>query len=100
MDEFDLQRSLSLMGYYQVKIEGIYGPMERKAIYSALTYGRDYELTDVDVLRVGRSMQVEPAKSWAVWDVEAAGDAFINGRPTILFEPHRFSRAKIGRAHV
>ena len=36
---------------------------------------------------------MEPAKIWAVYDVEAAGDAFINGRPTILFEPHRFSRS-------
>ena len=96
MDHFDLQRSLARMGYYQGKIDGIYGPMERTAVLSALTDGPDYELTGADVLRAGRSMQVEPAKIWAVWDVEAAGDAFVNGRPTILFEPHRFSRATGG----
>lgn len=97
MNHFDLQRSLARMGYYRGEIDGDYGPMTRTAVLSALTDGPDYELTDADVLRVGRSMQVEPAKIWAVWDVEAAGDAFINGRPTILFEPHRFSRATGGQ---
>lgn len=97
MDHFDLQRSLARMGYYRGKIDGIYGPMERTAVLSALTDGPDYELTDADVLQAGRSMQVEPAKIWTVWDVEAAGDAFVNGRPTILFEPHRFSRATGGK---
>ena len=86
MDHFDLQRSLARMGYYHGKIDGIYGPMERTAVLSALTDGPDYQLTDADVVRVGRSMGVEAAKIWAVWDVEAAGDAFVNGRPTILFD--------------
>ena len=97
MDHFDLQRSLARMGYYRGKIDGIYGPMERTAVLSALTDGPDYQLTDADVVRAGRAMQVEPAKVWAVWDVESTAAPFINGRPTILFEPHRFSRATGGK---
>jgi len=97
MDHYELQRSLARMGHYHGEIDGDYGPMTRTAVLSALTDGPDYALTQADVVYVASKMLVEPAKVWAVWDVEASGDAFINGRPTILFEPHRFARATGGK---
>lgn len=93
MDHADLQNALARLGHYDGKIDGIYGPMTRAGVLAALTDGPDYQLNQADALAAARTMQVDVAKVWAVWDVEAAGDAFINGRPTILFEPHRFSRA-------
>ena len=93
MDHSDLQKALARLGHYAGAIDGIYGPVTRAGVLAALTDGPDYALTQDDALAAARTMQVDVAKVWAVWDVEAAGDAFINGRPTILFEPHRFSRA-------
>lgn len=93
MDHVDLQNALARLGHYSGKIDGDYGPMTRAGVLAALTDGPDYRLTQDDALAAARTIQVDVAKVWAVWDVEASGDAFINGRPTILFEPHRFSRA-------
>ncbi len=93
MDHSDLQSALARLGHYDGLIDGKYGPVTRAGVLAALTDGPDYALSQSDALAAARTMQVDVSKVWAVWDVEAAGDAFINGRPTILFEPHRFSRA-------
>lgn len=77
--------------------DGIYGPMTQAAVLAALTDPFDRKIADSDVKAVAERWGVEPAVIWAVRDVEAAGNAFSEGRPTILFEPHRFSRATGGR---
>lgn len=93
MNHADLQQRLARLGHYDGVIGGDYGPKSRAATLAALTDGPDYQLTDADVLAAARRMTVDAAMVWAVWDVESTASPFINGRPTILFEPHRFSRA-------
>ncbi len=63
------------------------------AIATALKDGPDYQLAEHDIEDAAHRLNADPEAIWAVWDVEASGAAFVDGRPTILFEPHRFSRA-------
>lgn len=93
MDRKALQRRLATLGYYEGAVDGQIGPITKGAIIAALTSGPDYALTDHDVAQAARDLDVDPAKIWAVYDIESTGNAFIGGLPTILFEPHRFSRA-------
>lgn len=88
-----LQENLAEKGYYKDKIDNLWGINTRNAILSALTDGPDYTLTKEDVSNAAKRLGVEEAIIWTVWDVEASGRPFIDGRPTILFEPHRFSRS-------
>ncbi|KTF70685.1 N-acetylmuramidase family protein [Sphingomonas sp. HT-1] len=93
MDMTTLRRRLVALGY-QPSAEGApFGAADRAAILSALTDGPDYKLGADDIEDAADQLRVDPAAIWAVWDVEASGAAFTDGRPTILFEPHRFSRA-------
>ncbi|RSV44427.1 DUF3380 domain-containing protein [Sphingomonas sp. ABOLE] len=93
MDMTTLRRRLVALGY-QPAAEGMpFGAADREAILAALKDGPDYELDEHDIEDVADQLKVDPATVWAVWDVEASGTPFIDGRPTILFEPHRFSRA-------
>lgn len=93
MDVATLQRRLEALGCYSGAIDGLYGAGTRAGVLKALTDGPDYALTDQDIAEAAAKLGVDPAKIWTVWDVEAAASPFIDGRPTILFEPHRFSRA-------
>ncbi|KFG90718.1 putative phage-encoded peptidoglycan binding protein [Sphingobium herbicidovorans NBRC 16415] len=93
MDHATLQRRLASLGYYSGAIDGKFGPLSRAATLKCLTDGPDHPITLGDVAAAAQDLSVDPATIWAVYDVEAAGDAFIDGRPTILFEPHRFSRS-------
>jgi hypothetical protein len=93
MDVAELQRRLAEHECYAGAIDGAYGPLTRAAVLKALTDGPDYRLEDVDAAGAATSLGVEAAKVWALYEVESSGSAFIGGRPTILFEPHRFSRA-------
>lgn len=93
MTRKDLQRRLARLGHYEGAIDGIFGPRSKSAVIATLTDGPDHPLTAHDVVEAAARLKVEPAKVWTVYDVEASGSAFISGRPTILFEPHRFSRA-------
>lgn len=80
-----------------VKADGLYGPMTQAAILAASTDPLDRKISASDVTALAQRWGVDPATIWAVRDVEASGAAFSEGRPTILFEPHRFSRATGGR---
>ncbi|WP_257554154.1 N-acetylmuramidase family protein [Sphingobium sp. CFD-2] len=93
MDHATLQRRLASLGYYAGAIDGIFGPRSKAAALECLTDGPDYSITVGDVEQAAALLCVAPAAIWAVYEVEAAGDAFVHGRPTILFEPHRFSRS-------
>lgn len=73
--------------------DGKYGPITRAAVLTALTDPVDTPVTVAAVEQLAAGWQVDVATIWAVRDVEASGAAFTDGRPTLLFEPHRFSRA-------
>jgi hypothetical protein len=92
----ELQQRLAALGY-PLRLDGVYGPVTRAALLAALTDPPDRPIAAADIERLARGWEVEPAVIWAVREVEASGAAFIGGRPTILYEPHRFSRAT-GRA--
>lgn len=70
-----------------------YGAADRMAIAAALKAGPDWKLEDFDVEEAAGRLGVGTAKIWTVWDVEATACPFVDGMPTILFEPHRFSKA-------
>ncbi len=93
MDLTTLRRRLVALGQ-QPGAEGApFGAADRAAIAAALTDGPDYRLSHHDIEDAAHRLNVDSNAIWAVWDVEASAAAFVDGRPTILFEPHRFSRA-------
>ena len=97
MNHKQLQQRLAGLGYYDGAIDGLFGPKSKGAVIAALTGGPDYPITSLDIEQASQRLGVDPAKVWAVYDVESTGSAFIEGRPTILFEPHRFSKATAHR---
>ncbi|MDO7843469.1 N-acetylmuramidase domain-containing protein [Sphingomonas immobilis] len=92
MDIADLQTRLGAHGY-PVPVDGRYGPLTRATVLAAMTDPPDRLVTASNVKALAESWAVDPAAVWAIRDVEATGKPFVEGRPTILFEPHRFSRA-------
>ena len=93
----DLQTNLAALGFYKGEIDGLGGPQTRAAILAALTSGPDTPLTSADITRAATKLLCTAAHIWTVWDVESSGSPFIEGRPAILFEPHRFSKLTKGR---
>jgi hypothetical protein len=92
MDIATLQRRLTTLGY-SISIDGRYGPRTRAAVLAALTDPADTAVVAADINGLAEQWEIEPAALWAVRDVEASGSGFADGRPKLLFEPHRFSRA-------
>lgn len=74
-------------------IDGRWGPITRAAILAALTSGPDIGCTEGDYAAAAAELGCDPVKIMVIHDVESSGNPFIDGRPTILPEPHRFSRA-------
>lgn len=93
MDVAQLQRRLAEHGCFAGAITGAYDQATRDGVLRALTNGPDYRLEQLDAESAAERLDVDAAKVWTIYDVESSGAAFIDGRPTILFEPHRFSRA-------
>jgi hypothetical protein len=87
-----LQQELAKIGVYKGAIDGIIGAGTKAAVIAALTLGPDTPLTAGDVAKAAARLKTTTAHVWTVYDVEAAGNPFSQGRPTILFEPHIFSR--------
>lgn len=96
MDMFQLQSHLRATGRYAGKVDGVYGPATRAALLLAMTDGPDTSLTEQDFVESSQRMGVSVAAIKAFRKVEAAGVAFAQGRPKILFEGHRFSKATKG----
>jgi hypothetical protein len=88
----ELQQKLADLGVYKGAVDGKFGPASKAALLLAFTDGVDAKLTHTDVEMAAKALGVNAAKIWTVWDVEASANPFIDGRPTILFEPHVFSR--------
>jgi hypothetical protein len=88
----ELQAELQRLGVYHGKLDGDFGPKSRQAFMDAITMGPDTPLGIPQVIAAAAALKTSTANIWAVYDVEAAGNPFIDGRPTILFEPHIFSR--------
>jgi hypothetical protein len=93
MDLIALQTRLRASGRYTGNVDGIWGPKTRQAVWTAMTDGPDTRLTKPDLVKSADRLGLSYAHVKAVVDVESAGAGFYKGRATILFEPHRFSRA-------
>lgn len=91
MTPIELQKILTKLGYPLVA-DGVFGTKSQDALLKALTDGLDTKLSAKDVQDGADALGVNTAKIWTVWDVEASANPFIDGRPTILYEPHIFSR--------
>lgn len=89
----ELQTLLKNTGRYAGDIDGLWGRLTEAAILLALTDGPDTALTEQNYQQSAARLGVPVAAIKAVVSVESAGAGFINGRPTILTEPHRFSRS-------
>lgn len=63
------------------------------AILKYLTDGPDFALEAQDFASAAAELGVPVSYVKALYEVESSGNPFVDGRPVILFEPHRFSRA-------
>lgn len=88
-----LQTHLLATGRYHGSLDGLWGPQTRDAVLLALSDGPDTPLSSQDIAQAARSRDLDPAAVQAVATVEASSAGFRAGKPLLLFEPHRFSRA-------
>ncbi len=88
-----LKTRLTELGAYSGIIDDTFDSILRQSILRAMKDGPDYPLRPMDIAIAADRLRVGDAVIYAVRDVEASGAPYIGGRPTILFEPHRFSKA-------
>lgn len=94
MNHYELQVELVRLGCLsQSDIDGRWGPKTRAATLKAMTDGPDTRVTGADIHAAALELGCDHIKVMAIHDVESSGNPFIDGRPSILPEPHRFSRA-------
>lgn len=87
----DLQRRIGATA------DGVFGPASRAALFATLTNKAAPALTDADTARAADGLGVVPNIIRAVRTVEAPRGAFdADGRPSILYERHVFSRNSAG----
>lgn len=89
----ELQQHLKNTGRYSGAVDGLWGRLTEAAILLMLTDGPDTTLTEQDFIDSAKRLGVTPAHIKAVVAVESSGAGFFAGRPLILPEPHRFSKA-------
>ena len=92
-----LQQHLKNTGRYSGAVDGLWGKLTEAGILIMLTDGPDTKLTEQDFVESAARLGVTPAHIKAVVAVESNGAGFFAGKPLILPEPHRFSKAT-GRA--
>lgn len=92
MDRKALQKRLQKSGFYTGAIDGVCGRQTKDALLQFFTSGPDLNLQPSDFEWAAQQLSVPLAYVKALYDVESSGNAFIDGRPTILPEPHIFSR--------
>lgn len=88
----DLQTRLARTGHYDGVIDGIAGPETKAALLEFVTDGPDFRLEASDFEWAASDLTVPVPYVRALYEVESSGNAFVDGRPTILPEPHIFSR--------
>jgi hypothetical protein len=93
MTPLDLKRRLAGLGAYDGVLDDSFDAVLRTAILRAMEEGPDYRLTEADFAEAAGRLGCDVAAIRAVRRVEASANPFVSGKPTILFEPHRFSRA-------
>lgn len=89
----DLQQHLKDTGRYFGRVDNLYGTETRAAVLTAMCDGPDTKLSHGDIAAAAGRWNLPAAHLGAVIAVEASGAGFFNGKPKILFEPHRFSRS-------
>lgn len=93
MDVATLQRRLMAAGCYSGKIDGDCGTMTRAGIIKALTNRNAPALTADDIRAAATGLGVPTGHIKGVRKVEAPRGPFDEqGRPSVLYEPHVFSR--------
>lgn len=100
MDIRALQAVLAQSGRYHGALDGLYGPQTGAAVMLALADGPDTPLTLDDYIASAGRLECEARAIHAFATVESGTDGFAEGRPVLLFEPHRFSRATKHRFDV
>ena len=93
----ELQAHLKTTCRYAGEIDGIWGKLTEAGVLLMLTDGPDTKLTDDDLKEMAKRNDLGFAQVKAVTVVESSGAGFFKGRPIILPEPHRFSRATGGK---
>lgn len=93
----DAQAHMKATGRYAGAIDGLWGRLTEAGILLMLTDGPDTALTEQSFVLAGQRLQCQPAAIKAFWKTEANGYGFQAGRPKILPEPHRFSKATARR---
>ena len=88
----ELQEYLKNTARYTGLVDGAWGPKTELAILKLLEDGPDTALTEQDFADSAQRLGVTAAHVKAVVKVESNGAGFFNGMPTILPEPHRFSK--------
>lgn len=97
MDLLALQTKLHDTGHYHGALDGIGGTRTRDAILAYLTDGPDTALNDAHFADAASQLSVPVSYVRALYAVESSGHAFVDGRPTILPEPHKFAQLTAGR---
>lgn len=89
-----LQRRLAERGCFAGPINGEVTSDLKTGILAFLGNGPDYPLDDADFVSAAAELDVPSSYVKALYEVESSGNAFNDaGLPTVLPEPHRFSRA-------
>jgi hypothetical protein len=103
MNLLDLQTRLASIFHegghplYSGAIDGKAGPLTKAAIIDAMEIGNDNPATPIDYDHAASILNVGVEKIRTIAAVETTGAAFSEGKPTILFEGHRFSSATAHR---
>lgn len=93
MTPIEMKQRLQSQGEYNGPLDNKFDATLRQAVLRAMADGPDTPLTEADFQLAASTLHCPVAAIKAVCAVEASGAAFIAGKPPILFEPHRFSRA-------